>query len=60
MRMNDSEMTMRWSNKARSIPEIYPSKGRLGRETKEEKKSEKDEFLVFWESQKEKGKIEVN
>jgi hypothetical protein len=26
---------------------IYPSKGRLGRETKEDKKSEKDEFLVF-------------
>ena len=25
----------------------YPSKGRLGPETKQEKKSEKDEFLVF-------------
>ena len=25
----------------------YPSKGHLGRETKVEKKSEKDEFLVF-------------
>ena len=25
----------------------YPSKTRLGRETKEEKESEKDEFLVF-------------
>ena len=34
--------------------------GHLGRETKEEKKSEKDEFLVFVERQKEKGKIEVN
>ena len=32
----------------------------IGREIKEEKKSEKDEVLVFVERQKEKGKIEVN
>ena len=39
MRMNDSEMTMRLSNKARFIPDIYPSKGGLGSEIKEKKKS---------------------
>ena len=32
----------------------------LDRETKEEKKSERDEFWVFLERQKEKGKLEVN
>ena len=33
----------------------HPSKGSLGRETKEEKKSEKNEFLVF-EKDMRKGK----
>jgi hypothetical protein len=37
-----------------------PSKHILGRETKEEKISEKYEFWVFWERQKEKAKIQVN
>jgi hypothetical protein len=39
----------------------YPSKGSLGGETKEEKKSEKMSFEVFYlESHKEEGKLEVN
>ena len=54
MRINDSEMTMRWRNEARSIPKIS-IQGRLGRETKEEKKSEKDEF-EFFEKDRRKGK----
>jgi hypothetical protein len=47
MRMNDSEMTIKPGQFRR-----HPSKGSLGRETKEEK-SERDDFLVFLERQKE-------
>jgi hypothetical protein len=41
---------------------IYSCKGiaLLGGETKKEKKSEKDEFQVYLERQKEKGKLQVN
>jgi hypothetical protein len=38
----------------------YPSKGSLGCETEEEKKSEKEEFSVFGERQNVKEKTQVN
>ena len=34
----------------------YPSKGHLGRETKEKKKSEKYEFLVFFKKDRRRKK----
>jgi hypothetical protein len=47
MRMNDSEMTIKEVTKPGQFRR-YPSKDSLGRETKEEMKSDKrDEFLVF-------------
>ena len=44
MRMNDDEMSMRWSNRARSIPEISVQKKPRRVQTMEETKNEKDEF----------------
>ena len=44
MRMNDDEMSMRWSDRARSIPEISVQKKPRRVQTMEETKNEKDEF----------------
>ena len=43
MRMNDDEMSMRWSNRARSIPEISVQRKPRRVQTMEEMKNEKDE-----------------
>ena len=43
MRMNDDEMSMRWSNRARSIPEISVQRKPRWVQTMEEMKNEKDE-----------------
>ena len=43
MRMNDDEMSMRWSNRARSIPEISVQRKPRRVQTMEETKNEKDE-----------------
>ena len=43
MRMNDDEMSMRWSDRARSIPEISVQRKTRRVQTMEEMKNEKDE-----------------
>ena len=43
MRMNDDEMSMRWSDRARSIPEISVQRKPRRVQTMEEMKNEKDE-----------------
>ena len=43
MRMNDDEISMRWSNRARSIPEISVQRKPRRVQTMEEMKNEKDE-----------------
>ena len=43
MRINDDEMSMRWSNQARSIPEISVQRKPRREQTMEEMKNEKDE-----------------
>jgi hypothetical protein len=60
MRMNDSEIRQ-WDETTKPGQFWrYPSKGSQGLESKEEKKSEKDEFLSFFLRQKVEGKIQVN
>ena len=44
MKMNDDEMSMRWSIRARSIPEISVQGKPRQVQTMEEMKHEKDEF----------------
>ena len=43
MKMNDYKMSMRWSNQARSIPEISVQRKLRRVQTIEETKNEKDE-----------------
>jgi len=45
MRVNDSEMSIRWNSKAWSILEISSEIAKA----KEQKNSEKDGFLTFYE-----------
>ena len=47
MRMNDDEMSMRWSNRARSIPEISVQRKPRQVQTMEEMKNETEESLAF-------------
>jgi hypothetical protein len=61
MRINDSEMTMRWSNKARSIPEISIQMYSLGHETKEERNVKQMSFESFEEGggRENRGKLRL-
>ena len=51
MKMNDYEMSVRWSNRARSITEISVQKKPRRVQTMEETKNEKDEFWAFLEKE---------
>ena len=51
MKMNDDETSMRWSNRARSIPEISVQRKPRRVQTMEETKNEKDESRAFLEKE---------
>ena len=47
MKMNDYEMSVRWSNRARLMPEISVQMKPIRVQTMEEMKNEKDESWAF-------------
>ena len=57
MKMNDYEMSVRWSNRARSIPEISVQMKPRQVQTMEETKNEKDESWAFLEKKKEQKQV---
>ena len=58
--MNDNDMSVRWSKRARSIPEISVKRKPRRVQTMEEKKNEKDEFWAFLEKESKKEQKQVN
>ena len=61
MKMNDYELSMRWSNRTRSIPEISVQRKLRRVQTVKEMKNEKDESWAFFlEKERKKERKQVN
>ena len=60
MKMNDYEISVWWSNLARSIPEISVQRKPRRVQTMEEMKNEKDESWAFFEKESKKEQKQVD